>query len=169
MTTTASHYLTMCKDEEGRVGVTCFGRKVVEVERECGLEIGDILLKIDGKTMEEDSGMVLNTFREAGPMFEITLSRQVPSVINASFRESEASKAFRLRERQIRHQQLSKSSIGSSFGSAWMTPRASDKELPWATQSNSPLPLSPNPLGEIRRDVSPVRARSPFESVRSTR
>eukprot|EP01060_Flectonema_neradi_P037370 TRINITY_DN7507_c0_g1_i1.p1 TRINITY_DN7507_c0_g1~~TRINITY_DN7507_c0_g1_i1.p1 ORF type:complete len:171 (+),score=28.61 TRINITY_DN7507_c0_g1_i1:104-616(+) len=170
MTTTATHYLTMCKDSEGRIGLTCVGRKVVSVERECGIEIGDIILKIGDKVMEEDSGMVLDAFRESGNVFEITLARQVPSTITASFRESEAAKAHRLRERQIRYQQLSNSPLGSTYSSAWMTPQQVDTSLPWAPQTHSPSPSSPTPFGvSLQRNISPIRSRSPFETGRPVR
>ena len=74
----AEFCVTVEKGRGGLVGVTCVGRRVSAVERpECGLQVGDRLLFVNGVRVGDDSGIVSRTLAAMPMRFEVVLLREL--------------------------------------------------------------------------------------------
>eukprot|EP00754_Rhynchopus_humris_P045319 Rhum_TRINITY_DN4793_c0_g1::Rhum_TRINITY_DN4793_c0_g1_i1::g.15712::m.15712 len=70
--------LDVCKGPDGVVGVTCVGRRVVEVSRpECGMRVGDRLVWLNGMKVVDDSGIVSELLCAMPRQFEAVVLRSM--------------------------------------------------------------------------------------------
>eukprot|EP01063_Lacrimia_lanifica_P036152 TRINITY_DN709_c1_g5_i1.p1 TRINITY_DN709_c1_g5~~TRINITY_DN709_c1_g5_i1.p1 ORF type:complete len:305 (+),score=104.40 TRINITY_DN709_c1_g5_i1:26-916(+) len=75
----ATHRIAVQKQPDGRLGCTCEGRFIVDVQNGAsGLEVGDEMLAIEGAVMHDETDICVDAICRAPAVFEIIVNRPVP-------------------------------------------------------------------------------------------
>ena len=176
------------KGPDGAVGVTCVGRRVVEVSRpECGMRVGDRLVWLNGMKVVDDSGIVSELLCAMPRQFEAVVLRSMFAAGEAPSQSgTEANPAFhtstyaqtcrRLADRGQRRQLDPSEALArphhtpppaaaASYSSAWphlAHPAAATTTTTTATSYRSqPPPQFSDPLVQRTRLHSESRSTSP--------